>query len=92
MKLEHPKHKKALKFVRMAQGQLKHIEKMIENQEYCIDISNQLLAVSSLIKKANLEVLKKHIESCVRDAVNTRDIDEKIKELELIMNQVLKGK
>ena len=89
---EHPKHKKALKFVRMAQGQLKHIERMIENQEYCIDISNQLLAVMSLIKKANLEVLKKHMETCVKDAVTEGNIDEKIRELEIIMNQVLKGK
>ncbi len=90
--MEHPKHKTALKFVRMAQGQLKHIEKMIENQEYCIDISNQLLAVMSLIKKANLNVLKKHMETCVKDAVTTGNIDEKIRELETIMNQVLKGK
>ncbi len=88
----HPKHVKALKFVRMAQGQLRHIEKMIEDQEYCIDISNQLLAVMSLIKKANLEVLKKHMETCVKDAISEGNVDEKIKELEIIMNQVLKGK
>jgi len=90
--VEHPKHKKALKFVRMAQGQLRHIEKMIENQEYCIDISNQLLAVMSLIKKANLEVLKKHVEICVKDAIAESDVDNKLRELETIMNQILKGK
>lgn len=90
--VEHPKHKKALKFVRMAQGQLRHIEKMIENQEYCIDISNQLLAVMSLIKKANLEVLKKHVEICVKDAIVEGDVDNKLRELETIMNQILKGK
>lgn len=90
--VEHPKHKKALKFVRMAQGQLRHIEKMIENQEYCIDISNQLLAVMSLIKKANLEVLKKHVEICVKDAIAEGDVDNKLRELEAIMNQILKGK
>ena len=42
---------KVIKYLHMAQGQLKGIERMIENDEYCIDISNQLMASTALLKK-----------------------------------------
>ena len=43
--------KKIISYLHMAQGQLRGIENMIENEEYCIDISNQLMASIALLKK-----------------------------------------
>jgi len=64
--------------------------KMIENERYCIDISTQLLAVIALLKKANTEIINRHIETCVREAVETGYVDEKIKELEQLMKHIEK--
>ena len=86
------KHEEALRILKTARGHLDGIIKMIEDERYCIDISTQLLAVISLLKKANTTVINKHIETCVREAVETGNIDEKLKELKKIMNYVEKNR
>lgn len=91
-RIAHPKHENVLNLIRTAEGDLKGIEKMILDDRYCLDISKQLLAVISILRKANLDILKKHMETCVKDAAGTGDFDNKIKELESIMDYITKGK
>ena len=91
-KVAHPKHENVLNLIRTAEGDLKGIEKMILDDRYCLDISKQLLAVISILRKANLDILKKHMETCVKDAAGTNDFDTKIKELESIVDYITKGK
>ncbi len=87
----HHKHDEALKILKTARGQIDGIIRMIEDERYCIDISTQLLAVISLLKKANTSVVNRHIETCVREAVKTGEVDEKIKELETLMKYIEKS-
>ncbi|AKI97323.1 metal-sensing transcriptional repressor [Kosmotoga pacifica] len=84
------KHHRALKVLKTARGQIDGIMKMIEDGRYCIDISTQLLAVISLLKKANTEVINTHIETCIREAIETGNVDEKIEELEQLMKYIEK--
>jgi DNA-binding FrmR family transcriptional regulator len=88
----HPKHQEALGLLKTARGHIDGVIKMIEEERYCIDISNQLLAIISLLKKANISVINKHIETCVKDAVKIGNIDEKISELQNLMKYVEKNK
>ena len=60
--------KKALKNLKTARGQIDTVIKMLEDDWYCIDVANQILAVNGLLKKANLEILKQHINHCVKEA------------------------
>jgi DNA-binding FrmR family transcriptional regulator len=85
------KHSESLKLIRIAKGHLEGIEKMINEDRYCIDISKQLLAVISILKKANLQVLKKHMETCVINSKGTESLKEKLEELEAILEYVMKG-
>ncbi|MDD2333379.1 MAG: metal-sensing transcriptional repressor [Mesotoga sp.] len=87
----HHKHSGALKILRTARGQIDGIVKMIEEERYCIDISTQLLAVISLLKKANTTVVNKHIETCIREAIDSGNADEKIEELETLMKYIEKS-
>lgn len=87
----HHKHDEALKILKTARGQIDGIIRMIEDERYCIDISTQLLAVISLLKKANTSVVNRHIETCVREAAKTGEVDEKIKELETLMKYIEKS-
>ena len=54
-------HKKVTRQIKIARGQLDGILKMIEEDRYCVDISNQILATSAVLKRANQEILQAHI-------------------------------
>jgi len=77
--------------LKTARGQIEGTIKMIEDDRYCIDISTQLLAVISLLKKANTTVVNKHIETCIREAIDSGNVDEKIDELETLMKYIEKS-
>ncbi|AYE34989.1 metal-sensing transcriptional repressor [Clostridium septicum] len=81
--------KKALQPLKTAKGQLEGIIKMIEDDRYCIDVSNQILAAQSLLRKANLMILKNHLNHCVKEACNHNDSDEKIDEINKILEKIL---
>lgn len=78
-------HKQIRKYLSIAKGQLDGIIKMIDEDRYCLDISDQLMATRALLKKTNNLILKNHIDNCVKDAIkqgNDQKIDEVIKALE----------
>lgn len=64
-----------------AKGQLAGISSMYEDGRYCIDILDQLAAARAAVDAVGLIVLQDHINSCVRDAVESADSDEKVAEL-----------
>ena len=77
-------HKTVSRLVSNARGQLDAVLRMIEEDRYCMDISTQLLASQSIIKRANREVLKGHVEHCIREAMESGDEDaaeQKVQEL-----------
>ena len=78
----YTKDKSAL-LVRMKkiEGQAKGIQRMIEERRYCIDIVQQLTALSAAIDETSLLILENHIEGCVTDAIRERHGDEYIREL-----------
>ncbi len=81
----------ALRCLKTARGQIDGILHMIEEERYCIDISNQIMASNALLKKANLHILSGHLESCVKTAISSQnDVDEKLKEIEQLLAKVLK--
>ena len=78
-------HDKVRKYLTIARGQLDGIIKMIDEDRYCLDISDQLMATISILKKTNNLILKNHIDNCVKQAIKNGDnkkIDEVIKALE----------
>lgn len=79
------KHEEALNLLKTARGQIEGVIKMIEDGRYCIDISKQLLSLIALLRKANEKVLKAHMETCVKEAMVTGDLESKIREIEEIL-------
>ena len=73
-------HDSVRRKLRIARGQLDGILQMIDDDRYCVDISNQLLATQSLLKSANREIMRAHIEGCVREALQTDHVDPKLEE------------
>ena len=74
-------HAQVARLLKTARGQIDGILKMVEEDRYCLDVSNQLMATQSILKKANRLVLKAHMNCCVREAVDSGDPAPKLEEL-----------
>jgi DNA-binding FrmR family transcriptional regulator len=71
-------HKDALlKRLRRIEGQVRGIQKMVEDERYCIDVLTQLAAVTSALDGVGLLVLEDHVRHCVR-AGGDEKVDEVI--------------
>ncbi len=63
------------------EGQIKGLQRMVEEERYCIDIVNQITAVRRALEQVALLVMKRHVESCVSEAIRLGDSTKKIEEL-----------
>jgi DNA-binding FrmR family transcriptional regulator len=85
MKADHQKVKRQLS---IAKGQLDGISKMVDDDAYCIDVSNQLLATIALLKRVNNMVISAHLASCVKNAKDSEDLDAKLQEIDGILKRM----
>ncbi len=81
---------KVLRLLKTARGQIEGIIKMVEEDRYCIDISQQLMATGALLNTVNREVLAAHLKSCVSSAESGEERDQKIDELIAMLQKILK--
>ena len=81
-------HQKVANLVKTARGQLDGVLRMIDEDRYCMDVAQQLLSVDALLKKEYKEVLKGHMESCVKEAVEQGD-PKKIEELTDLLGRAM---
>ena len=84
---------KTIRKLKTVSGQIDGLIKMIQNDRYCIDISNQVMASISILKNINKDVLRGHLEHCVYDSLkqkNEEDIKDKIDEIEKIIDKLNK--
>ncbi len=72
---------KAIARLKKIEGQVRGISKMVDEKQYCIDILTQISAATSALSNVAKIVLKKHVETCVTDAIRDGREKEKIEEL-----------
>ena len=82
--------KKITRLLKTARGQMDGILKMVEENRYCIDISQQLMATEAILNKANKEILTAHLKCCVADAKSDEEKEAKIDELVSMLGRILK--
>lgn len=89
--VDHGSHdsQTAVDLVKTARGQIDAVLRMIEEDRYCIDVSKQVHAAIALLKKANVVILRKHMNTCVKEAVTARGGAEKIDEITMILEKYL---
>ena len=66
------------------EGQVRGIERMVDEDRYCIDILTQIAAVKTALEQVGAKLLEGHVTHCVRDAIASGDeraADEKTAEL-----------
>lgn len=82
--------KKIARMLKTARGQLDGILKMVEEDRYCVEISQQVMATEALLNRVNREILSAHLRGCVQQAVNTEDREKKVEELVATLDKILK--
>jgi CsoR family transcriptional regulator, copper-sensing transcriptional repressor len=75
--MKHGYDKEALvKRLHRIEGQVRGIERMVEDDRYCIDILTQIAAVNTALESLAFKVLDDHVNHCVTDALSSGDPKE----------------
>ena len=67
--------------LRRIEGQVRGIQRMVDQDQYCIDILTQLNSVTAALKAVGMGLLDEHVRHCVKDSIDQGNSDEKIEEL-----------
>ncbi len=86
----HADREKTLNLLKTVRGQIDGLIKMVEDDRYCIDISNQILASISILKKVNLDILKGHFICCIKSAFLSGNDKESEKKIDEVINLLAK--
>lgn len=89
--MKNDTNKKLLKRLKIIEGQVRGLQRMIEDKEYCVDIITQTSAVKKALSGVEDEILKEHLESCAIEQVKgdkeSQMIDEILKVYRLSKNK-----
>ena len=83
------KHENALRRLKNVEGHIRGIERMVEDDTYCIDVINQIQAVQAALSKISTMILDEHLNSCLITAVRGENVDERervLKEIADVFN------
>jgi DNA-binding FrmR family transcriptional regulator len=71
-----------LKRLRRVEGQIRGLQRMVENDEYCIDVLTQISAATKALQAVSLGLMDEHLRHCVAQALadGGKDADDKVRE------------
>ena len=71
-----------LKRLRRIEGQVRGLQRMVENDEYCIDVLTQISAATKALQAVSLGLMDEHLRHCVAQALadGGKDADDKVRE------------
>ncbi len=70
---DHPDHTGQLKQLARVKGQVEGVENMIKDGRYCVDIINQIKAISAGLKVVEIAIFDAHLNSCVQAVLNSKN-------------------
>jgi len=77
--------------LRRIEGQVRGIEKMVDEDRYCIDVLTQVNAVRAALESVALQLLADHTEHCVIEAVRTGGGAAKVRELNEAVQRLVRA-
>jgi CsoR family transcriptional regulator, copper-sensing transcriptional repressor len=82
-----------LKRLRRAEGQVRGLQRMIEEDAYCIDILTQVSAATKALETVALQLLDDHLSHCVAEAAREGGVvaDEKIREASAAIGRLVRS-
>ena len=80
------KHEIAVNRLRTIEGHVRGIERMLEDEAYCIDVLRQIQAVQAALNKVSTMILDEHMHSCLTQAVRGENLEERERVLKEIVD------
>jgi len=71
------KNEETLKRLKIIEGHMRGVTRMVEEDAYCIDIIRQIQAVQAALNKVSTAILENHLNSCVTTAIRGEDPGER---------------
>jgi DNA-binding FrmR family transcriptional regulator len=87
-------HTEQIVYLKKIEGQIRGVQKMIEQGRYCIDILTQISSISGALNRVENSIFKKHLEGCVASAIKSgseAETQKKIDEVTELMVRFKKG-
>jgi len=78
-----------LRRLKRIEGQVRGVQKMVEEGRYCLDILTQLQAITAASEKVGQQILEGHIRGCITDAIREQRGEEAITELVQVLGKAL---
>lgn len=85
---KNPDHTSNLVALRRIEGQVRGVQKMIEDGKYCVDIITQIQATRGALSAVAEKILEKHFHHCVTDAIKGPSVKEKEKKIDEILSLI----
>ena len=81
------------KRLRRVEGQVRGLQRMVEEDKYCIDVLDQVAAATKALQAVAIELLDDHLSHCVTDAVSTggQTAQEKVAEASAAIARLVKS-
>jgi CsoR family transcriptional regulator, copper-sensing transcriptional repressor len=89
MSAVHKQRKNARDRLVRAEGHLRGVIKMIDEEKECPDILIQIAAVRAALDKAGVVILEDHLEHCLVEAVKSGDIEPQLEDLKAALEKLL---
>ncbi len=83
-------HENQLEYLKKIEGQVKGIQRMIEDKRYCVDILTQVHSVIGALYRVENEIFRKHTEGCVVSALTGRSEKEKREKIDELIGLMSK--
>ncbi len=87
----HPDPAALLTRLRRIEGQVRGIQKMLEDDRDCMDVVTQVQAARAALSKVEAEVLRRHMESCIETAITAGDTEAQRRLLSELMAALTKS-
>lgn len=90
MAVQKTTHHEEIVRLKRIEGQVRGIQKMIEDKRYCIDILTQLASISGAIKRVEENILERHLKGCVKTSFAKGTQSDKTQKIEEVIDVLKK--
>jgi CsoR family transcriptional regulator, copper-sensing transcriptional repressor len=84
--INEPTKAKVLGRLRRIEGQVQGLQRMVDNEAYCVDILMQIAAVQGALEQVEKLLLGRHVESCVADAMRSGSRNERQQKIDELLD------
>jgi DNA-binding FrmR family transcriptional regulator len=85
-----PRHNEQLAFLKKIEGQIRGVQKMIEDNRYCVDIITQMHSIIGALYRVENNIFKKHLDGCVVGALKGKSEKEKQAKINEVMELIVR--